>query len=35
MLHLSQAAGVRMTDHHTVAQAHVRFEEDARAGSHR
>lgn len=31
VLHSYQAAGVRMADHHTVAQAHVRFEEDERA----
>ena len=26
-----ETAGVRIADHHTVAQAHVRFEEDERA----
>jgi nitric-oxide synthase len=31
VLHSYQAAGVRITDHHTAAQAHVRFEEDERA----
>jgi nitric-oxide synthase len=31
VLHSYQAAGVRMADHHTVAQAHVRFEEEERA----
>jgi len=31
VLHSYQAAGVRMADHHTVAQAHVRFEEEESA----
>ena len=31
VLHSYQKAGVRMADHHTVTQAHVRFEEEERA----
>jgi nitric-oxide synthase len=31
VLHSYQAAGVRMVDHHTVSQTHVRFEEEERA----
>ena len=31
VLHSYQAAGVRMADHHTAAQSHVRFEEEERA----
>ena len=31
VLHAYQAAGVRIADHHTVSQTHVRFEEEERA----